>query len=632
MTLAVRSSAPLALVAAVAALALCAPGGAAALARTAEAGAQREAAPRCARPLALRFVRTKGTTTGVLRWKAPRRLPEGVAGYRVLRNGKVVGQTRSRALPVRFTPGRKLVLVVRVALRNGTTLPCRARLVRTVAWIPPGAPVNLSARPTETGVLLQWEPAKAGDGKLSGYRVLRDGVAVRQSRATSLEIALPSLRTFRFTVVAVDTRGRQGFPSKAVTFQVGHVAPSDPVGLTGEAVSDREVALAWQPSAGRGSARVFYRVLRDGRTVLQTRETGARVTNLAPATTYRFEVVAVDSLGYASRSSGAVSVTTRPPEPSTGAAHVFLLASTDRSFEAFQQRYRQIGTVYPTYFECLADGRMVGRDDPLITGWARLRGVKIHARIDCQNTQTLNTMLRSQTQRQQVIDFVVGVVGQYGYDGANLDFEAGLPVDRNVYTSFVAELASRLHAAGKELSVDVSAKVADVPNHPRSTFYDYDALSQHADTIFVMAWGIHWRTSAPGAIDDWTWVTRVADYVSKRPRRERYVLGFGMFGFDWANGGGTGWPATPLEHEDVLALAHRVGATPQWDDRVKAPFFTYTDGAGDPHQVWFTNARSIGLRVELARSTGLGIGLWRLGREDAGIWEHPMLQPGVAWS
>jgi len=27
------------------------------------------------------------------------------------------------------------------------------------------------------------------------------------------------------------------------------------------------------------------------------------------------------------------------------------------------------------------------------------------------------------------------------------------------------------------------------------------ALAQHADTIFVMCWGIHWKTSAPGAID-----------------------------------------------------------------------------------------------------------------------------------
>ena len=79
------------------------------------------------------------------------------------------------------------------------------------------------------------------------------------------------------------------------------------------------------------------------------------------------------------------------------------------------------------------------------------------------------------------------------------------------------ELANVLHAQGKSLSMEVSAKVKDIPNHPRSTFFDYDALAQQADTLFVMCWGIHWRTSGPGAIDDMTWASQVATYVSQQP-------------------------------------------------------------------------------------------------------------------
>ena len=170
----------------------------------------------------------------------------------------------------------------------------------------------------------------------------------------------------------------------------------------------------------------------------------------------------------------------------------------------------------------------------------------------------------------------------------------------------------------------------DVPNHPRSTFFDYDALAQHADTIFVMCWGIHWKTSAPGAIDDMTWASQVATYVSQRPNKQKFVLGFGMYGFDWPNGGGVNNPATPLEYNDVQALAQQYSATLQWDPVAVAPYFTYTDGSGVHHDVWYTDAQSIGARIALAHSLGLGIGMWRLGEEDQAIWNDPLLQPG-AW-
>ena len=37
---------------------------------------------------------------------------------------------------------------------------------------------------------------------------------------------------------------------------------------------------------------------------------------------------------------------------------------------------------------------------------------------------------------------LIGLVQRYGYDGINLDFEAGYETDRDVLTSFVAELGA----------------------------------------------------------------------------------------------------------------------------------------------------------------------------------------------
>jgi spore germination protein len=584
-------------------------------------------------PLAVQFVRSPGRPSGVLTWKRPARLPARPAGYRVFRNGKVVGQTSLavKRLRVSFVPGRPVTFTVRVALKTGKVVACAGRLTQTVKWLPPAAPLDLVAQPQTDSVTLLWQPAKLGDGKLNGYRVYRNGTAFRDVKATTLTVNLPPLRTYTMTVAAVDTQGQASGMSNTVTIRADHQAPTTPGGVTAQATSASDVAVAWQPATGFGGARIAYRVLRNGITYGQTSATSMTIHNLAPSTAYTFAVMAVDSLGYASPQSAAASATTQAPLQSTGSAHVFLLASTGASFRDFQAHYQEIGTVYPTYYECNSAGTFLGNDVPLITSWARARGVKVEARWDCQNTTTLHFLLSSPTTRAALEAQMVNGAIANNWDGINVDFEAGAAADRNLLTTFITELATQLHAAGKTLSMEASAKVKDVQNHPRSTFFDYDALARQADTIFVMCWGIHWRTSGPGAIDDMTWASQVATYVSQQPTPNKYILGFGMYGFDWPNGGGAGNPATPLEYSDVQALMRNVGASPQWDPVSIAPHFSYTDGGGAHHDVWYTDAQSIGARIAMAHSLGIGIGFWRLGGEDQAIWNDPLLQPGVQW-
>jgi spore germination protein YaaH len=57
------------------------------------------------------------------------------------------------------------------------------------------------------------------------------------------------------------------------------------------------------------------------------------------------------------------------------------------------------------------------------------------------------------------------------------------------------------------------------------------------------------------------------------------------------------------------------------------PHFTYTDGAGMTHTVYFANASSVDARFAVARAHGIGVGMWRLGSEDQTVWDDPTLQP-----
>jgi spore germination protein len=139
-----------------------------------------------------------------------------------------------------------------------------------------------------------------------------------------------------------------------------------------------------------------------------------------------------------------------------------------------------------------------------------------------------------------------------------------------------------------------------------------------------MAWGIKWATSGPGSIDDIAWVRQVVDYVTTMPNKSRFVLGMPLYGMDWKNGGGVSNPAAVWEYEDVIALAQRVGATPSYDAATDSMHFSYRDANNAPHEMWYSDAGTRATRIRLAQEKGLGVGFWRLGREDQRVWGGPL--------
>jgi spore germination protein YaaH len=311
-----------------------------------------------------------------------------------------------------------------------------------------------------------------------------------------------------------------------------------------------------------------------------------------------------------------------------GGVRLFLLASTDSSFDAFQRNYQHVSTIYPTYYDCnTSTGATVGRDDPRITRWAMARGVKVQPRYNCQSPSMVHKLVSEPLRRQALVASLTGLVDANGYDGINLDLEKGLPTDRDNLSALVAELSAALHARGRHLSIDVSPKVTDVLNHPRSSFFDYPALALHADEVLVMSWGLHWTTSAPGSVIDIRWYTMVYDYVSSLADHAKFVMGAPLYGVDWPAGGGPAHPASALNWDALQALIARTGAVPVFDAPTAEWHFTYTDATGVPHEVWFSDAASLNTHLALAAPRGLaGIALWRAGQEDPAIWDAPAIR------
>lgn len=567
-----------------------------------------------------------------------------VVAYRVLRDKRLTATVTTRSTRLRL-PARGSATVVVIAVDGGgrTGRASEPVVLRPGHRPPTVPPAPAATEVTPTTATLSWGRSRAVGAKLKGYRLLRAGRTVRSTAALSARLENLRRTAGTYRVMAVDALGWTSSASSSVTVVPAAARPPAtpartpavrgprvPPGVPGAPratrITDTQVTLEWAAAAlPAGSVLRGYRLMRDGEVVTQVPGTSADVGGLAPASTHDWSVAAVDSQGLASEASAPTRVVQADPPAATGGVHVYLLASTDASYAAFRKHYSQIHVVYPTFFDCSTTGAITGTYDGQITRWAQARKVQVLPRYNCQRTDVEHRILTEPALRQQWIDTMVQAAVVNGWDGINLDFEAVLAADRDLLTAFVADLADRLHAEGKLLSQAVSAKTRDVLNHPRSTAFDYLKLTEHADWLFVMAWGIHWATGTPGAQDELPWVKQVRDYVVSLRRPQKFVMGTMLYGMDWPAGGGPLNPGVGRYYSEIQALAAAHAATPTYDPVKGSWRLLYTDEAGVGHEAWFSDAQTVGDRVALADDAGLGIGFWRVGQEDERIWSDPRI-------
>lgn len=488
---------------------------------------------------------------------------------------------------------------------------CSSRVVHHLRWSrSAGAPAGL----------LRWT-APARLPAEAGYRVWRSGALIGMAHRRRAPIRVTPLHTYTFTVRVENlVTGHVSLCPASLTRTISYYPPGRAKHLVASRVRSSSVHLTWRSAAAGDGHMAGYRVYRDGEVVRQTEQPRLTAQNLFSGKAYSFYVRAVDSNGVQGERSRIVYIRTPAPPLTTGNATAFVLESDGASFADLQRHYMHIGTILPTYFNCTPAGSVIGVDDPLVTAWAVRRGIRVEPRFNCQNMAALKAMLTNQAVQQHVIAQLVQLTLKHGYQGINIDFESN---DASAYraqlSSFIATFATALHAHGKKLSVEASAAYYNQLTG-RAGFYDYRALSAAADQVIVMDWGKSWAVSPPGGLDPMPWFKSVLAYVATMPVRSKFTIAMTLYGFDWPSGGGAAHPGTPLEWRNVRKLIGHYAVEPVLDPTADDPHFSYVDAFGTHHDVWYSNRRTIADRVAAARKLGLGVGFWRLGREDPDIW------------
>ena len=221
----------------------------------------------------------------------------------------------------------------------------------------------------------------------------------------------------------------------------------------------------------------------------------------------------------------------------------------------------------------------------------------------------LHRVLNSTVARANLIDNILSNIAEHKFAGVNIDLEQLPQRDRDKMVLFMQELRARL-SAGLLLT-------QDVPSDDEET-YDLKRLGEINDYIVPMVYDEHYQSSNPGPVASEDWYAAQLERLGKLVPRSKTVIGLGNYGYDWIIGSRKG--AVEVSYGDVIAAAEANHVKPGWDSDARNPVLRYTNGQ-DQHEIWFLDAVTAINHVQDVSDEGFrGLGIWRLGAEDPGLW------------
>ncbi|WP_374146829.1 glycosyltransferase [Sphingomonas sp. 28-63-12] len=216
-------------------------------------------------------------------------------------------------------------------------------------------------------------------------------------------------------------------------------------------------------------------------------------------------------------------------------------------------------------------------------------------------------LLATATARADLLDRIASPLVALKAAGVVFDFEQLPPASLPDYLRLIGEAKARL--AGRNLQIVVMA-----PSD--SSDWRLKAFATVADKVIVKVFDEHSPDTGPGPIASQRWAAAQVTRAMAAVVADKLILAVGNFAYDWpANG-----DATRISVEEAWLIARDSQAPIRFDPATGNPMVAY-DEDDQPHTLWLLDAATAWNHVRLAYASGAaGIGIWRLGTEDSGLW------------
>ncbi|WP_248927070.1 LysM peptidoglycan-binding domain-containing protein [Paenibacillus hamazuiensis] len=310
-----------------------------------------------------------------------------------------------------------------------------------------------------------------------------------------------------------------------------------------------------------------------------------------------------------------------PPRSKAIADNLSFIVPTEPSeVEALIRTYQSVSTYIAVFdYHISAEGELSQLDDTFV-----IRTLRSHRIVPLATVTNLtaagfsaelaSTVLNDAARRSRLVERIYRLMTNKHYGGVMIDFERVKGEDRETFTEFLRLLARRLKEGGYVTAVAVPPKTRE--DIPWMLGYDYRGIGAAVDLVFIMAYDWHEISTPPGPVAPIGAVRQTLGFAIERMDRRKILLGLPRYGYDWAA------PFTnPANNRAVsvqtaiqLAFRHRVPIS--YSVRDEQAYFSYRNGQGRLHQVWFENIRGRAAKLDLAvRLRIRGGGSWQLGLE-----------------
>lgn len=228
-------------------------------------------------------------------------------------------------------------------------------------------------------------------------------------------------------------------------------------------------------------------------------------------------------------------------------------------------------------------------------------------------------LLSKPTIRQQYISEVLRIVSQKGYQAVVIDFESLHPQDGKIFVEFLKELSSRL----RPLKVASIVCVMPITGHyafEKSMIqaYDYAEIAKHTSFVMLMSYNWSWPGGPPGPIAPFRLVDENIRYALSQMPRKQILLGLIRYGYDWGLPFQKGDVAGIMEVQAIVEMSMQREIPIQFDRQSLTPQLGYQDNQGRQHVIWFEDARSLQLKLQLVQKYRLaGTAAWELSERFA---------------
>ena len=283
-----------------------------------------------------------------------------------------------------------------------------------------------------------------------------------------------------------------------------------------------------------------------------------------------------------------------------------------------------INVVSPTFavLEKRGQGELevnIGSEGESYTRWAKANGYQVWPMISNNSMiDTTSEIMRNYELRARLIQNIVNLVEQNGWDGINIDFENMYREDKELFTRFIIELAPRLHEKGALLSVDVTQPDG---SDTWSLCFDRNEIAKVADYIVFMAYD----QNGAGSPEEGT--TAGCDWVEANVKKflnqeevpsDKLILGVPFYTRVWKEKGNdvTSSVISIKSLDDYLPS----GVEKKWDEELKQYYVEYEQN-GTTYKIWMEEEESITAKLDLVEKYNLaGASFWTKDREMPEIW------------